>query len=120
VTIESIRARVEAATPGPWHRGTFRVHAIFPDGPIGTAGSVAEVRPNVYGGSDVSEMEPQDEGNVAFIAHARQDIPALLAVAEAATAWLRIDPEDDETPEDEWDPRAVALRDALAALEVES
>jgi len=52
-----------------------------------------------------------------FIAHARQDIPALLAVAEAAANWLRMDAYEDPIEPEEWDPRAAAVRDALAALE---
>ena len=98
MTIESIRARVEAATPGPWTEDD--------QAPLDHEG--CEVWP--WG----------SKADMDFAYEARADVPLLLAVAEAAAAWLRIDPEDDETPEDEWDPRAVALRDALAALELES
>ena len=41
----------------------------------------------------------------------------LLAVVEAAAAWLRPDPDDDPLADDEWDPRAKACWDALAAIE---
>jgi hypothetical protein len=73
MSIESIAARVEAATEGPWAKGYFDgdawwIHEAI-DGPD-------DVR--VAYTSMMSDGEDTD-----FIAHARQDIPALLAVAEA-------------------------------------
>lgn len=62
----SIRARVAAATPGPW-RAEFGI--IW------------------SGGSSIGEMD--DERDAPLVAHARQDIPALLAVADAAFEVLR-------------------------------
>lgn len=71
-----------------------RVEAIAYDGGVGT----------------------DNEADAAFIAAARQDIPALLAVADAAAAWIGITavyhpfckPDECE---------AAALRDALTALD---
>lgn len=63
--LAAIRARCDAATPGPWRRGignqsrlTYSPHKDI----IADAGPV----------------------NGTLIAHARADVPALLAVAEAA------------------------------------
>ena len=74
--IAAIRARVDAATDGPWeasethhyHEGTF--HAVY-----------AEVEPNVASGVDPADAE--------LIAHARTDIPDLLAEVERLTRWKR-------------------------------
>lgn len=57
IDIDAIRARAEAATPGPW---------ADHDGPL-----LEDVVAYIY--SDADE---------AFIAHAREDVPALLAEVE--------------------------------------
>lgn len=51
-----------------------------------------------------------------YYAMSRQDVPALLRVADAAAALVPEGPTAD-FPEGEWDPRFLALLDALAALE---
>ena len=69
--IDAIRARCEAAAPGPWkhHYGDDYAVVMFP----GEGTSNASVR--------VAEDEWDDSfsGNAKFIAHAREDIPRLLA-----------------------------------------
>lgn len=69
---EAIRARVEKATPGPWRsEPTSNDYAIlFPDG-SGVA--------LVWDWSENGEKTPEAVANADFIAHARTDIPALLA-----------------------------------------
>ena len=114
MTIESIRARVEAATPGPW---VNTVGQVYP---------VAQVYPP---GAEFNAVwpVPQTEPDADFIAHARQDVPLLLAVAEAAAA-VR-DAESDMDVLDIYDDAEdvarqgehlrrswASLRDALAAL----
>lgn len=92
MSIESIRERAEAATPGPWkwdddNRGVSELRypatgTLAPDpsgvvhfGPVlGICGEWTDTRP-----------EPAD---AAFIAHARQDIPALLKAVELASLSL--------------------------------
>ena len=68
MSLESIRARVEAATPERWHAeeivGEYHVMVGYPFGD--TIGVFNE------------------EGDAGLAAHARTDIPLLLLVAEAA------------------------------------
>ena len=81
---DSIRARVAAATEGPWE--TYIVEdGHRPRTFVAREGGV-EVPPKWYV-AYLPEMDPADsDADAAFIAHARQDIPALLAVADAAAA----------------------------------
>lgn len=70
---DSIRQRVAAATEGPWEQdGDYAVYGFDHTRRRGRS-----LLATVY-----------DYGNPDFIAHARQDIPALLAVADAAAAVL--------------------------------
>lgn len=78
MSIESIKARAAAATPGPWE-----VYEARSRGPTG-----AIVHWEVVGG-DYSPVPivagvPHSEAASTFIVHARTDIDLLLAVAEAA------------------------------------
>lgn len=68
--LAAIRARVEAATPGPWEVHKSDVIRVLPDPTTG------EPEPHL-----VAQSWPVD---ASFIAHARTDIPALLAAVEAA------------------------------------
>lgn len=68
--LAAMRERVEAATRGEWV--AMYGNVLLPD----DAGTLAFP---VHG--DEAEIDPE---NAAFIAHARQDVPALLSVAEAA------------------------------------
>lgn len=73
--IAEIEARCKAATPGPWYR------------PRGSGG-----RDVVWAGDYADEGEPDlrlcteesanPEADAAFIAHAREDVPRLLAAAK--------------------------------------
>ncbi len=97
-----IRERVEAATPGPWHSGG--------DGAICSD----HVEPNVCW--PIASCSTS-RTNAAFIAHARQDIPALLAVAEAAARLSECYAAEAPSSFDTFVGLTSALRDALAALE---
>jgi hypothetical protein len=98
---ESIRARVAAAEPGPWaldpdERGISHVEGPDPDYP--------------------TVAHHLDDADAAFVAASRQDIPLLLAVADAAEVLLRVS----ETPlHDGYQhaPEWLAVHAALAALE---
>lgn len=70
MTIDEIRARCEAATPGPWGTAEYPLDAVISD----------KRRGNSY--------------NAAFIAHAREDIPYLLSELE------RVEKERDAAIED--------------------
>lgn len=81
--LAAIRERADAATPGPWatalevdHDGQYWV-VTPPDGSV--LFSVCKVG---------HKGELKTEEDAEFIAHARQDIPALLAHIDALTAEL--------------------------------
>jgi hypothetical protein len=79
MSIDSIRARVEVATDGPWKYDPRPPYA-YVWGPDGDA--VARVWGGYFKSTD--ETFNDDDDNAEFIAHARTDIPLLLKVAEAA------------------------------------
>ena len=74
--LDAIRARCEAATPGEWTavwRGnTVKSHAVIT---------------KIFGQSITGGISPRT-GNAEFIAHARTDVPDLLAEIERLTAEL--------------------------------
>ena len=79
----AIRARAEAATKGPW-RWSEPPGVLMGPGPterlekLGVGSTVMQMTSNVYGQPDKADAE--------FIAHAREDIPALLAAIDDLTA----------------------------------
>ena len=74
INLEEIRQRADAATDGPWVREwAFGTYFVVPD----DAGTVAS--------DNVARLKPAD---VEFIAHAREDVPALLAHIADLTAEL--------------------------------
>ena len=101
--LDEIRSRAEAATPGPWtiepldrkYYGTeildgnaellFTIWRENESGP-----SVREIeRSGLDGDFDWSHMELADDyADATFIAHAREDIPYLLAENEQLIAFL--------------------------------
>lgn len=72
IDLDAIRARVEAATDGPW------VGEIRPDG-------CAWISMPVSGGHHALAMHGW-QSDADFVAHARQDIPALLAEVDRLRA----------------------------------
>ena len=122
---DTIRARVAASTDGPWvESGRDVDHDRFVSegkNPGSACGLGCEVE---------GPPEPMLRGqfdrhaDAVFVAHARQDIPALLAVADAAAAIcfgdLRDDFEDGQDIVLRWTGNRSdwqALRAALDALE---
>lgn len=85
--LDEIRAREQAATNGPWE-----AYDDWYDGPLcavrtsvgGTEGHVASTAVDPTRDSYDSERS-----NAQFIAHAREDIPWLLATVERLTHELR-------------------------------
>jgi hypothetical protein len=108
MSIESIAARVEAATEGPWEVGERAEDEYF--------GYYTGIR--VAGQEKwehailVGEPTYNAENDVAFIAHAPEDIPALLAVARAALSLraVALNP-----PVGRWGSGVVAAWDVLDA-----
>jgi hypothetical protein len=72
VDIDAIRRRLEDATPGPWTRHGCDVHAAHGGGPL-------------FRGRDGSSAERQAaDRDAEFVAHAREDVAALLDALETA------------------------------------
>ena len=68
--LDAIEARANAATEGPWHRG-------------GQGGASIILSPEVY----VAQTSGlRWAANADFIAHARQDVPALVSALRAVLA----------------------------------
>ena len=121
---ESIRALVDAATPGPWHeswRGIgWEVHL---DGTPGKCWSSDEPdhTDTHMGQKDTMGDWPQAEADAEFIAASRTAVPLLLAVADAAAAVLEeldiIREHIDRMPLFVHTHTHKRLRDALVALE---
>ena len=76
--LEAIKAREAAATPGPWE-----VNGSPHDRHIATIGRHYITTPNKEGRSAHNDEE------AAFIAHAREDLPALLEAVERLLSMLR-------------------------------
>jgi hypothetical protein len=88
--LEAIRRRLDGASPGPWARHGCDVHA---------AGSV------ILRGLDAgSQAREQADRDAEFVAHARQDVAALLEALEAGAA-PPPPPEASEQPDAEEPPR---------------
>ena len=77
--LNAIRARVEAATPGPWEAGTaFCCPDMgWIDGPKRMVCPVHE---------SAKRTHTLDANDAEFVASAREDVPALLAEVERLTA----------------------------------
>jgi hypothetical protein len=85
--LDAIRARAEAATEGPWHRVGKSIQADVPlsdDGPSTTKWNTTVVCSVGAWGSG----RPTGE-DAEFIAHARTDVPALLAEVERLQCLVR-------------------------------
>jgi hypothetical protein len=87
--LEAIRVRADAATAGPWGS----LPDIVPGQPNWIIGRTADPNDGYYGTTDVLRIADENlDGNylsdddAEFIAHARTDIPALIAEVEALRA----------------------------------
>jgi hypothetical protein len=79
--LAEIRAREQAATEGPWQVGTDDDDAVDSHWVYDASWSeVGDVR------TPHDEVRGDAVMDARFIAHARQDVPALLAAVEAALA----------------------------------
>lgn len=89
IDIEVIRRRVGAATPGPWVNASMKFSA-------GWRALVHAGRRNI----DLADprdraTDDTDNANAEFIAHAREDIPALIAEVERLRAMVGQHVDDD-------------------------
>jgi hypothetical protein len=80
--LDAIRARADAATPGPWMHATHtgRKDGVSLVGQISKRGTGQAVA--VLADSDVRQRAKDAE----FVAHAREDVPALVAEVERLRA----------------------------------
>lgn len=134
--LEAIEARCEAATPGPWYNGQAQDGERMPDG-TGYAGDFYDTDEVMAKPSEIDRINPdldaggdgwflgqiQHEGDRAFIIHARQDIPALIARVRALEARSSSHPpvasglrgEGDLEPSKTREPSALPRSDFAAA-----
>ena len=81
--IDAIAARAEKATPGPWQFNEWGGVTMADGRPL------ARIDSNFRGDHEWVDI---DDSNAAFIAAARQDVPALCAtIAELRELLYRID-----------------------------
>jgi hypothetical protein len=93
--LEAIRKRCEQATPGPWYRDASRKGSQHQ--PISPAADNAHASVEMDNGKRVASLHitawkqgPRDaRPDADFIAHARDDIPALLDWVDRARVLLR-------------------------------
>ena len=86
--LDAIRKRVAAATPGPWvsvymdDEGDWAYHLASVDS--------QDVTYYIHDASQTyAKRDPNVGANAEFIAHARSDVPALLALLDEAVELLR-------------------------------
>jgi hypothetical protein len=95
--LDAIRARCEAATPGPWRDGDYG-QMVWATNPYGHGDMrVADVRGwGHLTGVGTCNFTPDkaaeiQDANYAFIAHARTDVPDLLAEVERLNEELTLE-----------------------------
>jgi hypothetical protein len=76
--VAAIRARAEAATPGPWRCYRGKLRPQFPTNIIEILGPEGKAVVAWTGFDGVYTPKRETNANGLFIAHARTDIPALL------------------------------------------
>ena len=77
--LDEIRARAEAATPGPWKQGDINSRGVI---------SRFDVYSEHAGYVDVASVWNSEDRD--FMAHAREDIPYLLAEVERLRSLLAV------------------------------
>jgi hypothetical protein len=82
--VDAIRARADAATPGPWATDPSQCEVLI---------NTPDYRTLVLlGDHDTRELHPQADADATFLAAAREDIPALLDEVERLRAnWHQIE-----------------------------
>ena len=107
IDLEAVKRRAKAATPGEWFQNPGHPTVWTKAGGLSRSNAIAHTS------CDGERPHPNDLANADFIAHAREDVPALVARVEALenvlveisglAAW-HFDPDADpenESPEDQ-------------------
>jgi len=86
--LEAIEAREKAATPGPWKKASLSED--YGAGYGMTTFFVKQPDGNLYriGSADTSKKYIEENNNAEFVAHSRQDVPALIAEVKRLSAEL--------------------------------
>ncbi len=91
MSVESVRKRLAAATPGPWTWGNSGVTALdneYVFWPGNIPGGLEDDDPaSLHVGACGEHTEPQAEANLALLAHAHTDLALALEVIEAAQGY---------------------------------
>ena len=101
-TLARIRAQADAATEGPWERHQYEPYPGRDRGDVSICGRQGNVTVAYW------YYDEYEAGDAEFIAHARADVPALVAVARYALSQHAPDgygncgPCDDASGEDGW------------------
>ena len=125
--LAQIRARVEAATPGPWRcwNGYELRRPVMrqpnPDASPHPDMAMGRIGPEVPFGSGITATRPFDDiralrPDAEFVAHAREDVPALLAEVEQLRATLERERADHASCEDTNARRFAALQDGITRI----
>ncbi len=78
--LAEIEARLEGVTPGPWRVDPrYSCDVQSGDGAVEIASSATDETQGPYPGGAALPPEKEWDANALFIAHARQDVPDLLA-----------------------------------------
>lgn len=83
--LDEIRARADAATPGPWllHKNGGELEIVDASGATSDASDIAFM--HVHAEKEDWALPGTGYDNAEFIAHAREDIPYLLSEIERLT-----------------------------------
>lgn len=107
IDIDAIKARVENATDGPWAWSDAETFQAWP-------GSVrSTVMPDDFADEVAQTFQGQD---AEFIAHARTDVPALVAKVERQAAIIKaVTDYIEDTEPDDWTVAFERITAILAA-----
>lgn len=109
MNLDEAECRAKVATPGPWRLGTYNVWADV---------RIVARTDTAAPGSRREFVRDEDDANADFIAHARTDVPALIAevrrLREALAVYAERKHWDQWTPEDSeavitWEPENAEI-----------
>ena len=111
--IEEIKARCEAATPGPWEAD---YNTPFSNDFVGI---YEETEGYIIKAEDEDEGDSTRPNDAAFIANAREDIPYLLAEVKQLKAGLNMAINHQKTLQDLWNRETATLTARAEKAETE-